>query len=251
MSEKVNTYRTTARIVGLLFVAGMVAGIGGNVLILSILAAPDPLSNVSANSMLVAVAASLWLMTVVGDAAHGVLMFPILVRHSERIAIGYLAARIVDAVFIAVMVLFILGQIPLASEYLKAGASDASYLQALSTMFVDVNLYAYHIAMFTLGIAGLLLCYTFYRAKLVPRPLAVWGLIGYAIILCGSLLEILGFNLLSIHAIPGGLWELFIGVWLIARGFNPSAFVPESAGPDDDGWTSVREPAAVASPERV
>jgi hypothetical protein len=65
------------------------------------------------------------------------------------------------------------------------------------------------------------------------------------------LLEILGFNLLSIHAIPGGLWELFIGVWLIARGFNPSAFVPESAGPDDDGWTSVREPAAVASRERV
>jgi hypothetical protein len=251
MAEKVNTYRTTARIVGLLFVAGMVIGIGGNVLILSILGVPDPLSNVSANSMLVAVAASLWLMTVVGDAAHGVLMFPILKRQSERIAIGYLAARIVDAVFIAVMVLFILGQIPLASEYLKAGPSDASYLQALSTMFVDVNLYAYHIAMFTLGIAGLLLCYTFYRAKLVPRPLAVWGLIGYAIILCGSLLEILGFNLLSIHAIPGGLWELFIGVWLIARGFNPSAFVPESAGPDDDGWTSVREPAAVASRERV
>jgi hypothetical protein len=251
MAEKVNTYRTTARIVGLLFVAGMVIGIGGNVLILSILGVPDPLSNVSASSILVAVAASLWLMTVVGDAAHGVLMFPILKRQSERIAIGYLAARIVDAVFIAVMVLFILGQIPLASEYLKAGPSDASYLQALSTMFVDVNLYAYHIAMFTLGIAGLLLCYTFYRAKLVPRPLAVWGLIGYAIILCGSLLEILGFNLLSIHAIPGGLWELFIGVWLIARGFNPSAFVPESAGPDDDGWTSVREPAAVASRERV
>src|SRR5215213_436067 len=174
-----NTYRTTAKIVGLIFVAGMVVGIGGNVLILSILGAPDPLSNVSANSMLVAVAAFLWLMTVVGDAAHGVLMFPILKLHNERIAIGYLAARIVDAVFIAVMALFILLQIPLASEYLKAGGSDTSYLQALSTMFVQVNLYAYHIAMFTLGIAGLLLCYTFYRAKLVPRLVAVWGLVGY------------------------------------------------------------------------
>src|SRR5829696_4532484 len=175
MTEKMNTYRTTAKIVGLIFVAGMVIGIGGNALILSILGAPDPLSNVSANSMLVAVAAFLWLMTVVGDAAHGVLMFPILKLHNERIAIGYLAARIVDAVFIAVMALFILLQIPLASEYLKAGGSDTSYLQALSTMFVQVNLYAYHIAMFTLGIAGLLLCYTFYRAKLVPRLVAVWG----------------------------------------------------------------------------
>ncbi len=243
---KMNTYRTTARIVGLLFVAGMVIGIGGNVLVLSILGAPDPLSNVSANSMLVAVAAFLWLMTVVGDAAHGVLMFPILKLHNERIAIGYLAARIVDAVFIAVMALFILLQIPLASEYLTAGGSDTSYLQALSTMFVQVNLYAYHIAMFTLGIAGLLLCYTFYRAKLVPRLVAVWGLVGYATILCGSVLEVLGLNLLSIHAIPGGLWELFIGVWLIVKGFNPSAFASESANPDDGVLTGVRQPAVAS-----
>jgi hypothetical protein len=40
-------------------------------------------------------------------------------------------------------------------------------------------------------------------------------------------LEVLGFGLLSIHAIPGGLWELFIGVWLIVKGFNPPAIVPE------------------------
>ena len=59
MTEKINTYRTTAKIVGLLFVGGMIIGIGGNALILSILGAPDPLSNVSANSMLVAVAAFL------------------------------------------------------------------------------------------------------------------------------------------------------------------------------------------------
>jgi hypothetical protein len=245
---KMNTYRTSARIVGLLFVAGMVIGIGGNVLVLSILGAPDPLSNVSANSMLVAVAAFAWLLTVVGDAAHGVLMFPILKQqHSERIAIGYFAARIVDAVFIAVMALFILLQIPLASEYIKAGGSDASFLQALSTMFVQVNLYAYHIAMFTLGIAGLLLCYVFYKAKLVPRLVAVWGLIGYAILFCGSALEVLGFNLQTIHAIPGGLWELFIGVWLIVKGFNPSAFAPESANPDDGVLTGARQPAVVPS----
>jgi|SRR5215211_4466076 len=248
MTEKMNIYRTTAKIVGVLFLAGMVIGIGGNVLNLSILGAPDPLSNVSANSMLVAVAAFAWLLTVIGDAAHGVLMFPILKQqHSERIAIGYLAARIVDAVFIAVMVLFILLQIPLASEYVRAGGSDASFLQALSTMFVEVNLYAYHIAIFTLGIAGLLLCYTFYRANLVPRLVAIWGLVGYAIILCGSALEVLGFNLQTIHAIPGGLWEVFIGVWLIVKGFNPSAFASESATSDDDVLTGARQPASAAS----
>ena len=244
---RTNTYRTTARIVGAMYLAGFVVGIGGIVLIQSILGAPDHLATLPANSMLLAIGALLMLMTVAGDTGHGVLMFPVLKQHSERIAVGYLGFRIVDAVFLAIMALFVLVQIPLSSEYLKAGASDTSYLQALSTTFEQVNLYAYHIAMFTLGIAGLLLCYTFYRAKLVPRLVAVWGLVGYAIILCGSLLEVLGFNLLTIHAIPGGLWELFIGVWLIVKGFNPSAFASESATSDDSVRTGVRQPAVVPS----
>ena len=224
---KMNTYRTTASAVGVLFLAGMVIGIGGQVLIQSILAAPDHLSNVPANSMLLAIGAVLMLMTVAGDAAHGVLMFPVLKQHSERVAVGYLGFRIVDAVFLAVMALFVLVQIPLGSEYLRAGASDTSYLQALSTVSTQANLYAYNIAITFLGIAGLILCYMFFRAMLVPRLVAVWGLVGYATILCGSVLQVLGFDLLSIHTLPGGLWELFIGVWLIVKGINSPATVPE------------------------
>jgi Domain of unknown function (DUF4386) len=243
-----NTYRTTARVVGILYVAGLVIGIGGMILIQSILGAPDHLSAVSASSMLLAIGAVLWLMPAAGDAAHGVLMFPILKQQqSERIAIGYLGFRIVNAVFVAVMVLFILLQIPLASEYLKAAGSDASFLQALSSVFMQGQLYAYNFGMSFVGIASLMLCYTLYRAKLVPRLVAVWGLVGYAIILCGSLLEVLGFNLQTIHAIPGGLWELFIGVWLIVKGFNPSAFASESTDPDDGVLTGVDQPAAVPS----
>src|SRR5215210_1670924 len=153
---QMNTYRTTARVVGVIFLAGMIIGIGGNVLILPILGGPGYLAALSANSMMLAIGAGLWLMTVVGDAAHGVLMFPILRQHNERIAIGYLAARILDAIFIAVMVLFILIQIPLGSEYVKAAAPDAFYLQALGTVFVQANQYAYQIGMSTLGISGLL-----------------------------------------------------------------------------------------------
>ena len=237
-----NTYRTTARVVGIVYVAGLVIGIGGMILIQSILGAPDHLSAVSASSMLLAIGAVLWLMPAAGDAAHGVLMFPILKQQqSERIAIGYLGFRIVNAVFIAVMVLFILLQIPLASEYIKAAGSDASFLQALSSVFMQGQLYAYNFGMTFVGIASLMLCYTLYRAKLVPRILAVWGLVGYATILCGSVLEVLGFNLLSIHAIPGGLWELFIGVWLIAKGFNSSAFVSDSDKTDLNGRDEDRE----------
>src|ERR1035437_8300393 len=137
-----NKYRMTARIVGVVYLAGFVVGIAGNLMIQSILGETNRLSAISANSMTLAIGASLWLMAVAGDAAHGVLMFPILKQHSERIAIGYLAARIVDAVFIAIMVLLILMQIPLGSEFLKA-SPGASYLQSLSTLFAQSQQYAY------------------------------------------------------------------------------------------------------------
>src|SRR3954471_14569988 len=130
--ENTNIYRTTARVVGVIYLAGFVVGIGGFGLFQSILGAPNYLATVSANSMLLAIGAILWLMAVVGDAAHGVLMFPILKQHNERIAVGYLAFRIMDAVFIAIMVLFVLLQIPLGSAYLNAAAPDAPALQALS-----------------------------------------------------------------------------------------------------------------------
>ena len=87
-------------------------------------------------------------------------------------------------------------------------------------MFNQANLYAYEFAMITVGVAGLILCTAFLRTGLIPRPLAVWGLVGYLVILTGSVLQVLGFDLHSIHAIPGGLWEGFIGVWLIVKGFN-------------------------------
>jgi hypothetical protein len=227
-----NTHRTIATVVGAVYLAGFVVGIGGEILIQPILGAPDRLSAVSANSMMIAIGAILWLMAVIGDAAHGVLMFPVLKPHSERIAVGYLAARILDAMFIAIMVLFILIQIPLGSEFLKAAAPDTSYLQALSTVLVRANQYAYQIGMSTLGLSGLMLCYTLYRATLVPRWLAVWGLVGYATIFVGMVSEITGSGLGLASSIPGGLWEVFVGVWLIAKGFNSPAIAPESAKTD-------------------
>jgi hypothetical protein len=227
--QEMKTHTTTARIVGVVYLAGFVVGIGGIMLIQSVLGAPDHLSSVFANGTLLAAGAILWLLAVAGDAAHGILMFPILKRHSERMAVGYLAARVIDAIFIAIMVLFVLLQIPLGGEYVKAAPSDASNLQALSALFSQAQLYAYEIGMSALGLSGLMLCSTLYRAKLVPRWQAAWGLAGYAIIFCGMLSAILGSGLGDISSIPGGLWEVFIGVWLIVKGFNASALAPAKA----------------------
>lgn len=214
-----NTYRTTAKVVGALYIIGFVVGIAG-----SALSAPGPLDTVSVKSMMISMGALLWLIAAAGDAAHGVLMFPILKQDNERVAIAYFGARIVEAAIVAVSALFILLQIPLGSEFLKASASDTSYLQSLSALFTQSQAYAYQIGMVALGIAGLTLCYGFYGTKLVPQFFVIWGLIGYVSFLGGSMLEILGFNLQLLHTLPGGLWEISFGVWLIARGFNSSAF---------------------------
>ena len=104
MDTKVNTYRMTAKVVGALYILGFVVGIGGNIMIQSILGAPNPLAAIIANGMTLAIGAILWLLPAIGDAAHGVLMFPVLKQHSERMAVGYLATRIFNSTFIAIMV---------------------------------------------------------------------------------------------------------------------------------------------------
>lgn len=224
MEGKVVTYRTTAKVVGALYILGFVVGIAG-----SRLGAPGQLGTVSARSMMIAIGALLWVIAAAGDAAHGVMMFPILKQNNERVALGYLSARLVEAAVIAVSAVFILLQIPLGAGFLKASAPETSYLQSLSALFVQSQAYTYQIGMVTLGMAGLTLCHGLNRAKLIPQFFVIWGFIGYISFLGGSMLEILGINLQLLHTLPGGLWEVSIGVWLIAKGFNSTAFVSESA----------------------
>jgi hypothetical protein len=220
--------------IGVLYLAGMVIGVGGDILIQSVLTAPDQLASIAAGSTLLAVGASCWLAAAAGDAAHGVLMFPVLRRHSERSAVGYLAARIMDATLIAVLALFVVMQMAIGREVAQAGASDTPYLQALSAVLEQAKGNAYEFAMVTLGVSGLILCSAFLRSRLIPRPLAVWGLVGYAVILVGSILQILGFELHSVQAVPGGLWEMFVGVRLIVRGFSAPAGASSDQRPGEE-----------------
>src|SRR5579884_3717983 len=224
----INTYRMTSIVVGVVYIAGFVVGLPASGLIQSVLGAPNYLSTVSANSIPLAIGALLWLMAVAGDTAHGILMFPVLKLHSERLAIGYLAARIIDAVFLAIYSFFILLQIPLGSAYLKAAAPTTFSLQALSTVLIQATQNANNIGWIALGLAGVMLNAVFYRTNLVPRWIALWGLIGYTLMCCGMVAALMGSGLGLVSEIPGGLWEVLVGGWLIARGFNASAFVPQA-----------------------
>lgn len=222
--EKIDTYRTTATAVGIVWLAGFILAVAGNNLILAKITAPNHLATVSASSTQVSIGGLVMLICAAAEVALGVLMFPILKGHDERTALGYLGSKIVDAIFFALWVILLLVQLPLGTQYLKAAPVDISSLQALSSVSLQVSQYSYQISQVAVVFAGFLLCQTFFKTKMVPRWLAAWGLAGYAVLLFGSMLEILGFNLHLVQTIPGGLFELFICVWLIAKGFR----IPES-----------------------
>src|SRR5947208_13807193 len=75
-----------------------------------------------------------------------------------------------------------------------------------------------------LGIGSLFFCALLFRTGLVPRFLAVWGFIGYACFAGGNLLELFGVaGAALVSSIPGGLFELTFGIWLIAKGFRSTA----------------------------
>jgi hypothetical protein len=143
----------------------------------------------------------------------GVLMVPILRSHSKAIAAGYLGTRIFEGVGLA------LGVVSL----IVLTSSDA----------IDANAAFYNVAEAGLGIGSLFFCALLFRTGLVPRWLAAWGFIGYACFAAGNLLELAGVaGAALVASIPGGLFELTFGIWLIARGFG--AAVPKGvadAGP--------------------
>jgi hypothetical protein len=226
--------KMTARIVGALFLTAMVTSLLGGGLLESILNAPDYLITVSANTTQVLIGMFLELINGIAVVGIGVMMFTILKQHSESIALGYVGFRIIESVFLIVAAIIPLLLMTLSQEYLNAGASDASYFQTLATLFITARADVAGLLIpifFSLG--ALLFYYLLYQSKLIPRFISVWGFIGVALILTLNLIEI-DFSIGMILALPIILNEIFLGIWLIVKGFNPSAIVSGSAKVDGD-----------------
>ena len=194
--------RRTARLVGVLFLAAYLAyGVG------SVIATGNVDS--SGSTALLVTGAALMLLNSAFVIGIGVLMFPILRAHNQAIAAGYLGTRIFEGVVLAIGVVCLI-----------VLSGDAA---------IDANSVFYNVAEAGLGIGSLFFCALLFRTGLVPRFLAVWGFIGYACFAVGNLLELFGVAGAGlVGAIPGGLFELTFGVWLIARGFASTATVVRS-----------------------
>ena len=225
--------RTTGRAVGACFLLAFVFYIAGGTMVDSGSGTPAILSRVVDHQSLIEAGALLMMVNSVATAAIGVLMFPILKRRHEVSAYGYLICLSIAAVLLVVGTVFLLLLVPIAKEFAGSGGK-ALDLPVLARVAQEANRYSYEVGMIALSFGGLVLCRVLFRARLVPRFLAVWGLVGYALLLNGSVLEVLGYGAGIALSVPGGVFEVVLGGLLIGRGFTvvdghaPDSFPPEA-----------------------
>jgi hypothetical protein len=104
----------------------------------------------------------------------------------------------------------------------KKVTRDASYFQSSGALLLAVKDWASVPENFPYGLGALILNYLLYQSELVPRWLSVWGLVGGALMLAMGVLRLFGRPVMFL-ALPIVLNEMVLAVWLIAKGFNPSA----------------------------
>jgi hypothetical protein len=224
-----NTNRKTARIVGALFLTSNVTFIlGAAVLIESILGAPDYLILVSANRTQVLLGVLLEIINGIAYVGIAVLMFPILKQRFESIALGYVGFRIVEFVMQIASDISPLSLLTLSEEFVRAGAPEASSFQNLGTLLLAERYWAFQMVSITFGLGALMFYYMLYQSKLIPRFISIWGLIGAAVVLANTMFDMFGLSLANLGVLML-LNELFLGVWLIVKGFNASAIASGSA----------------------
>ena len=227
-----NTNNKTVRIVGALFLTSNVVFIlGAFVFVEPLLSAPDYLTLVSANRTQVVLGALLELINGVAYVGIAVLMFPILKQRFESMALGYVGFRVIEFVMQTLSDLSPLSLLALSGEFVRAGAPEASSFLTLGSLLLAERYWAFQMVSITLVLGALLFYTMLYRSKLIPRFISIWGLVGAAVVLVNALLDMFG--------IPSGnlgvvmlLNELFLGVWLIVKGFNSSAIASGSAQTD-------------------
>jgi hypothetical protein len=223
-----DSYRKTAVIVGVLFLIGDIAGVLSVVVSGPILNAPNYLSTVSTNENQIVVGSFLLLVMGFALALIPVVAFPIFKRYNEVLALGYVVFRgaLETVTSMATAVAWLL-LIPLSQEYVKAGAPDVSSFHALGAVIENAAQLGTNLAAIVFPLGALLFYSLLYQSKLIPRWLSGWGLIGAVLYLAAGLyvwfLLISSFTpVFEVLALPLGVQEVVLAVWLIVKGFNPS-----------------------------
>ena len=171
--------------------------------------------------------------------ATAVVLFPVLKKQNESFALGLIAARILESSTIFVGVAFILSIVTLRQA--GAGADELVTSHALVSLYDRIFLLGQS---FMPAVCDLLLGFMLYKSRLVPRGLSLIGIVGGPVLVAGYIAVMFGLigrlaPLAALSALPVALFEFSLGVWLVVKGFNPSAITSLSAEMETDELISA------------
>jgi len=230
-----NSIRKTAIVLGVIYILALSAAMLRSVLLDSILDAPGYLVNLSTNEGDVLLGVILLFIMGVAIPSIGIVFYPILSKQNKTLALGYVVAGIIECVFFLITLIAVLTLLTLSKNYVNAGVPDNSYFQSSGILLIAVRDWAFNILWpISIGLATLILYYLLYQSELIPRWFSIWGLLGGVAASAGGLLSFFSligtlsifYNLLLLQI---AIQELVMAVWLIAKGFNPSAILTDSA----------------------
>ena len=229
-----NTHRKAAIVVGVLFLLGFAGGFGPLV-VTPILDNPSYLAEIYGNMNLVLVGALAQLIMALACAGIAIGLYPILKKYNESLALGAVGFRIIENVFQIVAALGLLSLLTLSQESVKADALAAAAVQTVGAALLAVHFWtALVLSHFGFVIGALMYYYAFYQSRLIPRWLSGWGIVAIILHLIAAFITMFTqtdpFSTSTyLLSLPIGLNELTLAVWLIVKGFNPSAIASLSA----------------------
>jgi len=224
------TYRKTATLVGFAFLFSNIAFILGTiVLVEAILSSPNHLSLISTNRTQVVLGVLFSFANGLAYVGIATLLFPILRPRFESLALAYVGFRLVE------FITQILADIsPLALLTLAESTNQTGTLQELGALLLAGRFWAFQMLNLIFSFSALLLYFMLFRIRLISGFISIWGLIAAALVLSNTVLgwfnPVLGETLGMVTGLPMLLNEVFLGTWLIVRGFNPSIPATEPAG---------------------
>jgi Domain of unknown function (DUF4386) len=214
--------RKAAVWIGVLYIIGTVALVLSLVVMGALLTGPDDLARVAAQPNQVAIGAVLALLAGFALAMVPVVFWPIGRRYNETLAMGYVVFRgALEGVIYMVGALGWLLLIPLSTQ--PDGAPLASLVRTADPVLWE------QVGVIPFALGALMFYILLYQSRLVPRWLSTWGLVGAALYIVPPLGSMFGLSLGVLMA-PLAVQEMVMAVWLIAKGFNPTAIAGEPAG---------------------
>jgi hypothetical protein len=233
-----NTHRKTAVIVGILFIIGTVSGVLAGVVTAPIRAGATFPFNISGSETQWIIAALLILLMGLSLAMVPVLLYPILKKHNQVLAFGAVLFRgIFEQVGEMLLALSFFLLLTVSEIHARTGAAEASNLQALGSMLIAAGNWIPQIGSIVFSVGTLMIFAVLYRTRLIPRWLSGWGVIGTVLYFIANIAGMfsplhlapdigVGIGLLLV---PTAIQEMVFAVWMIAKGFNPSAIASLSA----------------------